>query len=504
MNEVTGKTFGDYLIESGADSINAGSLTSETLNAAKHFNLKIKQLPAGEKLAMQEELKELFKQKKVPGAHNLLRLCFKEDEKKKEEEEIPENYISPNPWPEPVNGDELFHEICALINGYIILSDGGVETIVLYVFSSYFLDCYDLFPYLHITSASKGCGKSKLLEIVERLVPVGDIVVNPSPASLFRMVDKYGMSICMDEVDQGLKNEDILAFLVAAYRKKQAEGFTRCNEKGELIRFSAWGVKVLAGIGELKIDTLRDRTIKVPLVKKRSREKIKRLRTRQLEELTIKIRQKLIRFAQDHSEAMNKIMSAGPKMPGAFQSFDRPAENWEPLIASGDLCSEELGQMARRIAILSLGVKTLERQSHGEELLKDFMEIFVQQPYGIHSKDFVEILNGKEDRPWAGWNKGFGIKPHNISALMGPFGIKPKNIMMGGAQLKGYHPDDFTDVFDRYFFELDGNEKAEPSTPNPLESNGVTGEVDGWTANSDTPPLPTEEDDLTFEEEPPF
>ena len=73
MNEETDQTFHDYLLESKADQINAGSMTTETLIVAKAFNQLIKHLPADEKLAMQEQLKTLFRQRNVPGPVNLLR-----------------------------------------------------------------------------------------------------------------------------------------------------------------------------------------------------------------------------------------------------------------------------------------------------------------------------------------------------------------------------------------------------------------------------------------------
>jgi len=511
MNEEAKKVFEKYFIESGADKINGGSETTETLIASKRFSDSLKKLPHDEKVTMQEALKVKFKQLSVPGAVNILRAVFKmEEEEKNGEQKIPEIFILPKPWPDSVNGEELFNEISSFISAYIILSEGEVETITLFLFSSYFMDSYDLFPYLHITSPSKGCGKTKLLEIVECLLPCGYIVVNPSIAALFRAVDKFQVALCFDEIDQALNDEEILGFLVSSYRKKDAEGFLRSNEKGEVVFFSSWGPKVLSGIGPLKIDTLRDRTIQIPLVKKRSKEKIKRLRSAKLPRLTLPMRQKLIRFAQDNSEAMGQMMDEGPKMPDEFDAYDRPAENWEPLIASADLCSEELGELAREIAIEALKVKSLERQSHGEELLKDMLEIFIIQPFGLHTKDLVEILKAKEDRPWAGWNKGFGIKPHNVAALLGLFKIKPKNLVLGGEQLKGYKPDDFKDVFDRYSLEQsknedsnvqDGPENRETSTPNSLENQEVSDLVDGKGVNLAGSPTPIERDSKNPEED---
>lgn len=446
------KTFEDFSKESGCDKLNAASKSTDTINAVNKFNLltaKIKGLPL---VGLQEQLREIFKKEKIPGHFNILKAAFKAEEKvSKKKHEIPEKFDAIIPCSEEVNGVALVEEVATFLRTYIHMPDDLRDTIALYIGASYFLKVYDLFAFLHVTSPIKGCGKSKLLEIIAKLIPLGFIVTDPSKAALFRAVDRFQASVCFDEVDRSFKeNEGLMDFCVTAYRRSDAEGFMRCTDKGDLEFFSAWGVKVVSGIGDLKFDTLRDRVIRIQLQKKTKSENVKRLRTKKLNKLSLPMRRKLMKFALTNMDQMEGVMDEGPDLPEIFEEHDRPAENWEPLVAFADLCSEEWGKRARELAVKSLGQSAEEDGSFAEELLKNMKEIFKDHPSGIYTKTLVKALNENEDWFWGGWNKGTGIKAVTVAKLLSGFGIKPDNIKVDGPRLKGYLPEWFIDAFDRY------------------------------------------------------
>lgn len=497
------KIFKDFFEESGCDKLNSASTASVTIDAVNKFSLATATAKGMRLVGLREDLKARLKINSVPGQVSILREAFKEEEKSgKKNDDLPPNLIPPKPWNTKVKGEDLLEEISSTIARFIFMPENLADTIALYIGSSYFLAVYDVFPFLHITSPVKGCGKSKLLEVIAELVPLGQLVVDPSTASLFRSVHLYQISACFDEIDRVFKNhEDIMDFLVSSYRRKDAEGFMRCNEKGEIQFFSAWGVKVLAGIGELKQDTLKDRTIRAQVQKKTKDEKTERLRTRFLERIALPIRQRLMRFAADNIEEMEKVMDVGPGMPTEFEGFDRPAENWEPLIAFGDLCSKDWGERARGLALESLGEKAEEDGNYREELLIDIKGIFKDNPCGIHSNDLAVALNKIEDRSWGGWNEGAGMKVRDVSKILKSFNIKSKNLSINSVQRKGYKPEFFAEVFERYTSDLDGEVDGrtdgtevdgprikDPSGDNP---NNINREEGGWTGNNqnqeDTP-----------------
>ena len=63
----------------------------------------------------------------------------------------------------------------------------------------------------------------------------------------------------------------------------------------------------------------------------------------------------------------------------------------------------------------------------------------------------LQTLHANEQRPWATWTRGRPITPHQLSRLLGPFGIpSPRTIRIGPKTGKGYRFDDFADAFSRY------------------------------------------------------
>lgn len=477
MNEETDKTFETYFIESGASKLNIISSPIKTAEVIELFNKKIAGLKELTRTAFQGELKQRLKKEKVPEYHRITGAAFKPEDKEDADEEIPEIFIPPKPWPEEVIGEELLVEISSLISKYIILPEGAADTIALYIVSSYFIQDFDVFPFLHITSPSKGCGKSRLLEIIAGIVFKGLVIVNPSIAFLYRGTDKFGFTTCLDEVDQSLKVEGVSPFFTSCYTKLNAEGFFRCTEKGGIDQFKAWSVKILAGIGELKDDTLRSRCIRIPMKKKMSHETVERLRTRRIKGVTTPIARKLTRFRNDHSDQMKELMDSDIELPAKLLEQDRPSDNWEPLIAAGDICGPFWGKKARELSLLSIGDDSTDTASNGENLLSDMKDIFEDYTEHIYTETLVEKLNALDERSWSGWNHNRGMQAKDIARMLKPFGVKSKNIQSDGKQLKGYKRVDFGEVFDRYLpsqvdGRTDGRANKDASTP-PLSQDSL-------------------------------
>jgi len=88
------------------------------------------------------------------------------------------------------------------------MSEAEAIVISLWVASTWFVDSLDLVPYLLITSKTKACGKTKLLEFLERLVRFPIKAGDCTSASVFRLMDQGSPTLLMDEVDQYLKDRD--------------------------------------------------------------------------------------------------------------------------------------------------------------------------------------------------------------------------------------------------------------------------------------------------------
>lgn len=77
----------------------------------------------------------------------------------------------PEPWENPVDGAEWLNDTAALIHRYIVLSDDSPNAVALWILHAWALDAFDITPLLGITSRTKRCGKTTLLEIVSDLSP---------------------------------------------------------------------------------------------------------------------------------------------------------------------------------------------------------------------------------------------------------------------------------------------------------------------------------------------
>ena len=116
---------------------------------------------------------------------------------------------SPEPWPHAVDGGDVFTAVDNTIRRYIVLGDAEATAAALWAFFAHAHDVFQLSPLLAITSPRPECGKSNLLAILAALVPRALPTANISAAALFRAVDAYNPTLCVDEADTaGLHDRD--------------------------------------------------------------------------------------------------------------------------------------------------------------------------------------------------------------------------------------------------------------------------------------------------------
>ncbi|MGY6534288.1 MAG: hypothetical protein ACXIVG_02970 [Pararhodobacter sp.] len=86
---------------------------------------------------------------------------------------------TPDPWPDPVEGASLAEEIRARLGAYVVLvAAGDVDAATILIFGSYLMPVLRLWLRQMITSPTKQCGKSTLLEMLDALVQRGSIAAN--------------------------------------------------------------------------------------------------------------------------------------------------------------------------------------------------------------------------------------------------------------------------------------------------------------------------------------
>src|SRR5262249_41244357 len=70
------------------------------------------------------------------------------------------------PWPQPVDGDALLKELQAHFKRYIVLPPQAGVALALWVLHTWVFECFDITPYLCISSPTRRCGKTLLMTML--------------------------------------------------------------------------------------------------------------------------------------------------------------------------------------------------------------------------------------------------------------------------------------------------------------------------------------------------
>jgi putative DNA primase/helicase len=201
---------------------------------------------------------------------------------------------------------------------------------------------------------------------------------------------------------------------------------------------------------------MEDRAIVVELRRKLPSEKVQRFSVLDDQSEFKEIRRKLVRWAIDNRKPLG---GARPQLPPGLN--DRASDNWSPLLAIADLAGGEWGTRARAVALsICVGAQN-EEQDIRFELLKDIRSIFDEEGgercKALASASLVEKLSGREESPWATFNRGQPINPRMLGRMLKPFGIASVNLKIGhdsstgrDSVAKGYKREAFRDAWVRY------------------------------------------------------
>ena len=211
----------------------------------------------------------------------------------------------PEPWPEPVDGAAMLAEIAALIARYVSMPAPLTEAVALWVVMTRLHDRLDVSPFLNLTSATKRCGKSLLLELiaefVHRPLPTGNL----TPAVLFRVIEKSAPTLLLDEADRTFAKKDIpdLIAVINSSQRRSCAYVLRCvGEDHEPRNFSSWCPKVMAGIDDLP-DTVLDRALVVRMQRKPPGQSLPLWRDRDCDAIK-RLQRQIVKWTGDNAEAI--------------------------------------------------------------------------------------------------------------------------------------------------------------------------------------------------------
>lgn len=343
----------------------------------------------------------------------------------------------------------LVGEIEGFLCRFVVLPAHTLLPLTLWTIATFTFESFDAFPYLVITSPTKQCGKTRLLECLELLVHEPRRASNPSEAALFRMIEKYGPTLLLDEAEtlngRGERAEYLRALLNAGNRRNAS--VPRCVGQGanqDVQEFSIYCPKIVAGIGRFP-ETLTDRAICIPMQRRKDSEMLSRFLYRNAEPEARALRELSERFvAQREQEIKAAYESADlPFLP------DRDAEAWQPLFALlAVLDGGRLGEL-RNCAESLTRSKSLnaEDDSLAQRLLSDLRHVWPGTEKHALTADLLARLKAIEESPWAAEME---LNPRKLARMLRGFGMTPATVRADGRNGKGYSREETEAAFSRY------------------------------------------------------
>jgi putative DNA primase/helicase len=350
------------------------------------------------------------------------------------------------PYPKEVVPSELLDDVTDTIRRFIVLEKPQAQLAALWVASCWFLDQIETAPIALINAPEKACGKTQLLTVLSRISPRAIQASGITPSALFRVIEAHQPTLFVDEIETVLKDNEALRGLINAGHTRSSATVVRCvGDDHEPKLFNAFGMKAIAGINAIKLaSTVTDRSIIFELRRKRTDEKVERLRQAE-PGLFSSISSKFARFHEDYRERLKKDINLPEELS------DREQDNFEPLFAIADLAGGHWTESVKNAALILSSAGSNEL-STGSELLENIQEIFERKRIDkIHMPDLVEALCEDQENRWLTYNRGGKpIAPRQISKRLSEYDIKLKSIRIGHSIKRGYERSQFEDVFSRY------------------------------------------------------
>lgn len=353
------------------------------------------------------------------------------------------------------DGDQhLLDDLLATIKKYVVLDENAAVATALWIAVTHVLPAFECAPRLGITSPTKRCGKTRLLDIAgatcHKALPTSDASV----AAIFRSLGgEHPPTLIIDEADAmfGTKklaeqNEDLRKLLNAGHQRGRPA--LRCVGPQQIpTEFPVFAMAALGGIGNLP-DTITDRAVNITMRRRTSGEKVSQFRSRRDGPILRVLRDRLAAWGAEHIEELSK---AEPDMPVE----DRVADTWEPLIAVADCVGGRWPRLARKVckAMESAADEADEEASLNLMLLSDLRSIFERKsvPF-LSSADLVKELRWIEESPWS----DFELNASKLAYRLKPFGVKPGH--NHEKTQRGYTLESLFDAFRRYL-------RPDPSNP---------------------------------------
>ena len=308
----------------------------------------------------------------------------------------------------------LHHELEAAVE---FVRSEHATLVAVWGLATYFHRLFLTFPRL-LLLGERGCGKSKVLTVLQAVAWNASLSLTPTPAVLYRLTHETRPTQLLDECEglAGNDRQDILAIVNSGY--KRGGNVPRCEgeRKKQVEFFEVYAPLALAGIKGVNATT-EDRAIPIVMQRGTNRSRIN-AEIDQTATTFTHIRSACYRLLLTRWEAVAKAYECVP-FPEWLNS--RARELWKPLLAVAQVADQETDLELTR-DLLALAREHVEDRSdlseEGEAVLAALAERLCDtETIIVHPGDLGEDLKkrlGWREAPTperiAGWLRRLGFK----------------------------------------------------------------------------------------------
>lgn len=365
------------------------------------------------------------------------------------------------PWPGAYTRflPVVLSHIQSAFRSYLEIPDPETVILSLWVAHTYFIAQADFTPYLNVYSPDKGCGKTRVLDLLAAMVLSPSRSECPSPAAIYGQLSSGTHTLLLDEMDavfgkRGSKSSEALrGVLNSGYKRGGCVSRYGGASAGARL-FNTFSPKAISGIGTLP-DTVAQRSIPIRMDRRVVATDVRRFREGTFfEEMGI-VRDALKIWSKD-CVCTGALAEIQPPLPSELG--DRQADISEPLLAIAVLAGGEWAENAQT-AILEVFMRGRvdSPESPGVQLLIDIRLVAENESHISTEALLDRLVNLDTGAPWARkWEGALqgGRKltaANDLAALLKPFGIHPKTIRIDSRTTKkGYDMHDFNGPWAKY------------------------------------------------------
>ena len=356
--------------------------------------------------------------------------------------------------PPPTETGRLLNGIDAYMAQFVAFpSEQDRHAVTAWALHTWVADAFDSTPRLAVLAPEKQSGKTRVLEVLELIVPEPKHVVSMSAAVLFRLVgdETTRVTLLMDEADTYLgpkaadRHEDLRGLINAGHRKGATAYRMQMDDGPKVMEFPSYAPVALAGIGDLP-DTIMDRSIVIAMRRRAPSERVEQFRRRKVERQVAELADAIEAWANEDTKARLVALLDQVEMPDNVE--DRAADVWEALVVIGDLAGEPWSTRIRDAASAVTAQRSKRDTSLGVRLLADVRAVMGDDDR-IKSDDLVKRLVALEGAPWSDL-KGKPLNVNELARRLAPYGPRPRTHRFLGGTAKGYQRDDFYESWQRY------------------------------------------------------